>query len=162
VISKNPKYLGTWKVDEPANNVLPGDKGLVVNDIARYHAISARITPPITMKNENLVVQYEGLLGGMIAFFRLCISQNAESCRLRRCLHEASSRYSQSRLGGFPRRDAIRLFLPYGLLSTVSLSRCPSYPCVTEERGSAWRLALRHSSGRRYGDGGCTASAWCW
>ena len=56
------KKKGTWSNSEPepANFVgIRGDKGLVVNDAAKHHAISTKFEEPLESKGKPLVVQYE-------------------------------------------------------------------------------------------------------
>ncbi|EPS40966.1 hypothetical protein H072_5152 [Dactylellina haptotyla CBS 200.50] len=53
-------YIGTWGHEEPTVLAgMVGDKGLVVKDKARHHAISAKFKKPIDPKGKALVVQYE-------------------------------------------------------------------------------------------------------
>ncbi|KAF8665464.1 hypothetical protein AX16_000482 [Volvariella volvacea WC 439] len=52
-------YVGQWSVEEPLNNFVEGDKGLVAKSKAAHHAISAPFAQPIDFKEKPLVIQYE-------------------------------------------------------------------------------------------------------
>ncbi|NXB78303.1 CLGN protein, partial [Donacobius atricapilla] len=51
--------LGRWEVEELKENALPGDKGLVLKSVAKYHAISAMLTEAFVFDDKPLIVQYE-------------------------------------------------------------------------------------------------------
>ncbi|NXO39459.1 CLGN protein, partial [Locustella ochotensis] len=51
--------LGRWEVEELKENALPGDKGLVLKSVAKYHAISAMLTKAFVFDDKPLIVQYE-------------------------------------------------------------------------------------------------------
>lgn len=54
------KFTGRWEVKEPSiYKASEGDKGLVVVDTARHHAISSIFKETIDNKDKPLVVQYE-------------------------------------------------------------------------------------------------------
>ncbi|XP_039919738.1 calmegin [Hirundo rustica] len=53
------KYDGRWEVEELKENAVPGDKGLVLKSVAKYHAISAMLTKPFVFDDKPLIVQYE-------------------------------------------------------------------------------------------------------
>jgi len=60
VVSKNPKYSGTWEWgtgDKPVG--IPGDKGLIVGNVARHHGIAAKFDKALDNTGKTLVVQYE-------------------------------------------------------------------------------------------------------
>lgn len=53
-------YVGKWEVEEPiVVKGIEGDKGLVLQDKAAHHAISAKFDKKIDNKGKTLVVQYE-------------------------------------------------------------------------------------------------------
>ena len=53
-------YDGEWAVEEPhVFKGIEGDKGLVVKNAAKHHAISAKFPKKIDNKGKTLVVQYE-------------------------------------------------------------------------------------------------------
>ncbi|NWH96403.1 CLGN protein, partial [Aegithalos caudatus] len=51
--------LGRWEVEELKENTVPGDKGLVLKSVAKYHAISAMLTKEFVFDDKPLIVQYE-------------------------------------------------------------------------------------------------------
>ncbi|NWY21305.1 CLGN protein, partial [Aphelocoma coerulescens] len=51
--------LGRWEVEELKENAVPGDKGLVLKSVAKYHAISAMLTKAFFFDDKPLIVQYE-------------------------------------------------------------------------------------------------------
>ncbi|NXE96169.1 CLGN protein, partial [Menura novaehollandiae] len=51
--------LGRWEVEELKENAVPGDRGLVLKSVAKYHAISAMLTKAFVFDNKPLIVQYE-------------------------------------------------------------------------------------------------------
>ncbi|NWR02632.1 CLGN protein, partial [Paradoxornis webbianus] len=51
--------LGRWEVEELKENAVPGDKGLVLKSVAKYHAISAMLTKAFVFDDKPLIVQYE-------------------------------------------------------------------------------------------------------
>uniref|UniRef100_A0A803VWE9 Calmegin n=2 Tax=Ficedula albicollis TaxID=59894 RepID=A0A803VWE9_FICAL len=53
------KYDGRWEVEELKENAVPGDKGLVLKSVAKYHAISAMLTKAFVFDDKPLIVQYE-------------------------------------------------------------------------------------------------------
>uniref|UniRef100_A0A8D2M7W7 Calmegin n=1 Tax=Zonotrichia albicollis TaxID=44394 RepID=A0A8D2M7W7_ZONAL len=53
------KYDGRWEVEELKENAMPGDKGLVLKSVAKYHAISAMLTKTFVFDDKPLIVQYE-------------------------------------------------------------------------------------------------------
>ncbi|XP_032915658.1 calmegin isoform X2 [Catharus ustulatus] len=53
------KYDGRWEVEELKENAMPGDKGLVLKSVAKYHAISAMLTKAFVFDDKPLIVQYE-------------------------------------------------------------------------------------------------------
>ncbi|NWT87365.1 CLGN protein, partial [Lanius ludovicianus] len=50
---------GRWEVEELRENAVPGDKGLVLKSVAKYHAISAMLTKAFVFDDKPLIVQYE-------------------------------------------------------------------------------------------------------
>ena len=53
-------YVGEWAVEEPSVfKGIEGDKGLVVQNVAAHHAISAKFPKKVDNKGQTLVVQYE-------------------------------------------------------------------------------------------------------
>lgn len=58
-VSKDADFTGTWKHEEYAHNALEGDKGLVVGNQARKHAVSTLFDTPVDPNGKGLVVQYE-------------------------------------------------------------------------------------------------------
>jgi len=58
VVSKDAEFTGTWKHETYVPDGLPGDKGLVVGDPAKRHAVSTTF-PALDPKGTGLVVQYE-------------------------------------------------------------------------------------------------------
>ncbi|XP_014669601.1 PREDICTED: calnexin-like [Priapulus caudatus] len=53
------KYDGKWAVEEPDDNLLVGDVGLVLKSKAKHHAIAAPLDKPYEFIGNPLVVQYE-------------------------------------------------------------------------------------------------------
>jgi calnexin len=53
------KYDGQWSVEEPTDNPLQNDLGLILMSRAKHHAISARLDKPFDFSGKPLVVQYE-------------------------------------------------------------------------------------------------------
>lgn len=53
------QYNGQWKVELPKLELILGDKGLVLQDGAKHHAISAKFDKPIDPSQRPFVVQYE-------------------------------------------------------------------------------------------------------
>ncbi|XP_053151164.1 calnexin isoform X2 [Hemicordylus capensis] len=53
------KYDGKWEVQEMRDSKLPGDKGLVLTDRAKHHAVSAKLNKPFVFDTKPLIVQYE-------------------------------------------------------------------------------------------------------
>ncbi|KAJ9062735.1 hypothetical protein DSO57_1007646 [Entomophthora muscae] len=54
------KFTGRWEVEEPSvYRASEGDKGLVVKDAAKHHAISYTFKETVDNKDKPLVVQYE-------------------------------------------------------------------------------------------------------
>ncbi|NXQ60515.1 CLGN protein, partial [Anthoscopus minutus] len=51
--------LGRWEVEELKENAVPGDRGLVLKSVAKYHAISSMLTKAFVFDNKPLIVQYE-------------------------------------------------------------------------------------------------------
>ncbi|NXS33736.1 CLGN protein, partial [Pomatostomus ruficeps] len=51
--------LGRWEVEELKENAVPGDRGLVLKSVAKYHAISAMLTKAFVFDDKPLIVQYE-------------------------------------------------------------------------------------------------------
>ncbi|NXN78027.1 CLGN protein, partial [Bombycilla garrulus] len=51
--------LGRWQVEELKENTVPGDRGLVLKSVAKYHAISAMLTKAFVFDDKPLIVQYE-------------------------------------------------------------------------------------------------------
>lgn len=49
--------LGRWEVEELKENAVPGDKGLVLKSVAKYHAISAMLTKAFVFDDKPLIVQ---------------------------------------------------------------------------------------------------------
>lgn len=49
--------LGRWEVEELKENAMPGDKGLVLKSVAKYHAISAMLTKAFVFDDKPLIVQ---------------------------------------------------------------------------------------------------------
>lgn len=59
-ISSSPDFDGKWYVGEGKLDWgLVGDEGLVVNSVARKHAISSKFSSPIDFTDKPLVLQYE-------------------------------------------------------------------------------------------------------
>nr|XP_015207123.1 PREDICTED: calnexin-like [Lepisosteus oculatus]XP_015207124.1 PREDICTED: calnexin-like [Lepisosteus oculatus] len=53
------KYDGIWAVEEPVEQVLPGNRGLVLKSAGRHHAISAPLLRAFHFLDQPLIVQYE-------------------------------------------------------------------------------------------------------
>ncbi|KAK2165398.1 hypothetical protein NP493_1367g01027 [Ridgeia piscesae] len=53
------KYDGEWKLEEPKDNALKGDLGVVLKSKAKHHAISRLLDTPYEFSASPLVVQYE-------------------------------------------------------------------------------------------------------
>ncbi|XP_067663080.1 calnexin-like isoform X1 [Haliotis asinina] len=53
------KYDGKWAFEEPKENPLTGDLGLILTSRAKHHAISAHLNKPFQFKDKPLVAQYE-------------------------------------------------------------------------------------------------------
>jgi len=59
-VSRDEEFSGRWKHEAYANDALiPGDKGLVVGDPARKHAVSTLFKEAFVPGKDGLVVQYE-------------------------------------------------------------------------------------------------------
>mmetsp|Transcript_2753 Transcript_2753/g.3209 ORF Transcript_2753/g.3209 Transcript_2753/m.3209 type:complete len:550 (+) Transcript_2753:27-1676(+) len=53
-------FPGTWKVGPgPKQPALPGDVGLILQDEAKRHAISAMLGSPLDPREQDIVIQYE-------------------------------------------------------------------------------------------------------
>jgi calnexin len=55
----NSDFTGTWKHETYTPEGLVGDKGIVVSDEAKKHAVSSVFKKPIDPKDKGLVIQYE-------------------------------------------------------------------------------------------------------
>ncbi|KAG9271905.1 calnexin-like [Astyanax mexicanus] len=53
------KYDGEWVIEEPRNQVLPGNKGLVLKSPGHHHAISAYLRTAYHFRDKPLCLQYE-------------------------------------------------------------------------------------------------------
>ncbi|XP_034257250.1 calmegin [Pantherophis guttatus] len=53
------KYDGRWEIEPLKENMVPGDRGLVLKSVAKHHAISTMLTKPFLFDNAPLIVQYE-------------------------------------------------------------------------------------------------------
>ncbi|KAI0225183.1 hypothetical protein L0F63_003904, partial [Massospora cicadina] len=54
------KFTGRWEVEEPSvYKTFEDDKGLVVKDVAKHHAISSLFKEPVDSHGKTLVIQYE-------------------------------------------------------------------------------------------------------
>ncbi|XP_070804581.1 calmegin [Pituophis catenifer annectens] len=53
------KYDGRWEIEPLKENMVPGDRGLVLKSVAKHHAISTMLTKPFLFDNTPLIVQYE-------------------------------------------------------------------------------------------------------
>jgi len=58
-ISKDADFKGTWKHEGYSTEVIVGDKGLVVGDMAQKHAVSTLFATPFKAESSGLVIQYE-------------------------------------------------------------------------------------------------------
>lgn len=57
--STDPKYTGDWEVQEADFVRVSGDRGLVMANQARHHAIGAKFDKPLDTTGKDLVIQYE-------------------------------------------------------------------------------------------------------
>ncbi|XP_078683407.1 calnexin-like isoform X1 [Branchiostoma floridae x Branchiostoma belcheri] len=53
------KYDGKWAVEEPEEQAMSGDLGLVLKSRAKHHAVAAKLDKPFKFDGKPLVVQYE-------------------------------------------------------------------------------------------------------
>lgn len=53
------KYDGQWIVEEPKDSTIKGDKGLILREKAKHHAVSTMLPTTFEFKTEPLIVQYE-------------------------------------------------------------------------------------------------------
>lgn len=53
------KYDGQWVVDEPEGSTLKGDKGLILKEKAKHHAISTLLPTKFDFNDQPIIVQYE-------------------------------------------------------------------------------------------------------
>uniref|UniRef100_A0A2D4JFY0 Calmegin n=1 Tax=Micrurus lemniscatus lemniscatus TaxID=129467 RepID=A0A2D4JFY0_MICLE len=53
------KYDGRWEIEPLKENMVPGDRGLVLKSVAKHHAISTMLTKPFIFDSTPLIVQYE-------------------------------------------------------------------------------------------------------
>uniref|UniRef100_A0A2H6NFP8 Calmegin n=1 Tax=Micrurus carvalhoi TaxID=3147026 RepID=A0A2H6NFP8_9SAUR len=53
------KYDGRWEIEPLKENMVPGDRGLVLKSVAKHHAISTMLTKPFIFDSTLLIVQYE-------------------------------------------------------------------------------------------------------
>jgi len=53
------KYDGKWSIQEPKDNPMVGDNGLVLTSEAKHAAVSAPLQTPFKFEDNPLVVQYE-------------------------------------------------------------------------------------------------------
>ncbi|KAL3878355.1 hypothetical protein ACJMK2_030717 [Sinanodonta woodiana] len=53
------KYDGKWSVEEPTDNLIQGDLGLVLKTKAKHHAVSAKLAKPFDFSGKPLIVQYD-------------------------------------------------------------------------------------------------------
>ena len=58
-VSKDADFSGRWNLEEYQTSGISGDKGLVVSDPVRKHAVSTLFTEPVVPETAGLVVQYE-------------------------------------------------------------------------------------------------------
>ena len=58
-VSKDADFSGRWNLEEYQGTGIPGDKGLVVSDPAKKHAVSTLFAEPVVPETAGLVVQYE-------------------------------------------------------------------------------------------------------
>lgn len=57
--STDPKYTGDWEVQESDFVRVSGDRGLVMANQARHHAIGAKFDTSLDTTDKDLVIQYE-------------------------------------------------------------------------------------------------------
>ncbi|XP_025086244.1 LOW QUALITY PROTEIN: calnexin-like [Pomacea canaliculata] len=53
------KYDGKWEVEEPKQNPIQGDLGLVLKSKAKHHAVATYLERPYEFKGRPLIAQYE-------------------------------------------------------------------------------------------------------
>lgn len=53
------KYDGRWSIEEPSDNPLRNDLGLVLKSKAKHHAVSANLKKPFDFSGKPFIVQYE-------------------------------------------------------------------------------------------------------
>jgi calnexin len=53
------KYDGKWSIEEPTDNPLRNDLGLVLKSKAKHHAISVNLKKPFDFSGKPFIVQYE-------------------------------------------------------------------------------------------------------
>ncbi|MBN3295985.1 CALX protein, partial [Amia calva] len=56
---KTIRYDGQWSVEEPAEQPLPGNRGMVLKSPGRHHAIAAPLRTAFHFQDKPLIVQYE-------------------------------------------------------------------------------------------------------
>ena len=71
-----PPLPGKWAVEQLKENIVPGDKGLVLKSRAKHHAIAALLAKPFVFEDEPLVLQYVSLRS---TFLILLLMQAANS-----------------------------------------------------------------------------------
>ena len=92
-VSKDADFSGRWNLEEYQTSGISGDKGLVVSDPARKHAVSTLFTEPVVPETAGLVVQYElQLKNGEAAAANAapnCRHQAPPPCNSTACAHRA-------------------------------------------------------------------------
>ncbi|XP_050416905.2 calnexin isoform X1 [Patella vulgata] len=53
------KYDGKWSVEEPSENPLVGDLGLILKSKAKHHAVSSPLNKPFDFSGKPFIMQYE-------------------------------------------------------------------------------------------------------
>ncbi|XP_038055261.1 calnexin-like [Patiria miniata] len=53
------KFDGKWSIEEPVDQPLQGDLGLVLKSKAKHHAVGAMLDKPFVFEEEPFIVQYE-------------------------------------------------------------------------------------------------------
>ena len=82
-VSKDADFSGTWKHEE-YDMSKSADKGLVVGDAARKHAVSTLFSSPYDPKGKGLVIQYELQLKNGLQCGGACARTRAACCTCRR------------------------------------------------------------------------------
>ncbi|KAG9340178.1 hypothetical protein JZ751_021903 [Albula glossodonta] len=88
------RYVGEWALEEPANSVLAGNRGLVLKSPGRHHGIAAYLRTPFYFNDKPLILQYEVLFQNGIDCGGAYIKLLSDSSQLRLSYFNDATPYS--------------------------------------------------------------------